>query len=461
MHRTGPRYRLGWLRDTIDEAARSSPARLTVLVFLAVVLLFTSLLSLPMATASGAPAPLVDALFTATSAVCVTGLSTVDVATFWSPFGETVILVGMKIGGLGVLTLASLLGLAVSRRLGLRQRLIAASETKAPRLGEVGTLLRLIVIVSTTVELFVALALFPRFLLRGETLGGATWQSVFYAVSAFNNVGFSPQPGGLPPDAVSDPWLTVPLMLGVFAGSLGFPVLLMIKRRWRRPSAWDLHTKLTLATTLILLVGTIVLFALLEWDNPKTLGGVQGFGTKVLAVLFASVMPRSGGMSTLDVGQMTESTWLMTDALMFVGGGSASTAGGIRVTTLAVIVLAAVAEARGDQDVEAFGRRIPAASLRLAVTVAMAGATLVGVATLVLLRMTGLSLDVVLFEVISAFATSGLSTGITAGLPEPAKYVLAAVMFLGRTGTMTLAGALALRERTKMFRLTEERPIVG
>jgi len=247
----------------------------------------------------------------------------------------------------------------------------------------------------------------------------------------------------------------------VFAGSLGFPVLLMIKRRWRRPSTWDLHSKLTMGTTLVLLLGTIVFFTLLEWDNPKTLGGVHGFGTKLLAILFASVMPRSGGMSTLDVGQMTESTWLMTDALMFVGGGSASTAGGIRVTTLAVIVLAAVAEARGDQDVEATGRRIPAASLRLAVTVAMAGATLVGVATLVLLRITGLSLDVMLFEVISAFATCGLSTGITADLPDAAKYVLAAVMFLGRTGTMTLAGALALRERTKMFRLPEERPIVG
>ncbi len=460
-YRSGRRFGPGWLRDRIDEAARSSPARLAVSVFFAVVLLFTGLLSLPMATASGQRAPFVDALFVATSAVCVTGLSTVDIASFWSPFGETVILVGMKIGGLGVLTLASLLGLAVSRRLGLRQRLIAASETKALRLGEVGTLLRLIVVVSTTVELCVALALFPRFLVLGESLGGAAWHAVFYAVSAFNNVGFSAHPGGLPEEAISDPWLCVPLMLGVFAGSLGFPVLLMIKRRWRRPSTWDLHSRLTMATTLILLAGTIVVFTLLEWDNPKTLGGVHGFGTKLLAVLFASVMPRSGGMSTLDVGQMTESTWLMTDALMFVGGGSASTAGGIRVTTLAVIVLAAVAEARGDHDVEASGRRIPAASLRLAVTVAMAGATLVGVATLVLLRITGLSLDVMLFEVISAFATCGLSTGITPDLPEPAKYVLAAVMFLGRTGTMTLAGALALRERTKMFRLPEERPIVG
>jgi Trk-type K+ transport system membrane component len=172
-------------------------------------------------------------------------------------------------------------------------------------------------------------------------------------------------------------------------------------------------------------------------------------------------MPRSGGFSTLDVSEMRETTWLATDALMFVGGGSASTAGGIRVTTLAVLFLAVVAEARGDSDVEFSRRRIPAASVRIAVTVLLVGATVVLIGTLVLLGVTGLPLDVVLFETISAFATCGLSTGITPGLPESAKYVLSAMMFVGRTGTMTLAGALALRERRRMYRLPEERPIIG
>ncbi|MFP5347975.1 MAG: TrkH family potassium uptake protein [Actinomycetes bacterium] len=453
------RYGLGWFRNRLDEVARTSPARLALSIFFSVVVLFTGLLSLPVATASGRRAPFADALFTATSAVCVTGLSTVDIARYWSGFGLVVVLVGMKVGGLGVLTLASLLGLAISRRLGLRQRLMAASETKALRLGEVGTLLRLIVMVSTSVELGVAVVLFPRFLVLGETVAGAAWHSVFYAVSAFNNVGFSAHPGGLPAETAGDPWVAVPLMVGVFAGSLGFPVLLMLKRTLR-PSRWDLHTRLTLQTTLLLLVGAIVLIGGLEWRNPQTLGGLHG-GTKALATVFTAVMPRSGGMSVVDVGQMHEATWLVTDALMFVGGGSASTAGGIRVTTLAVIVLAMVAEARGDADVEVGRRRIPTGSLRVAVSVAMAGATMVGAATVVMLTLTGLSLDVVLLEVISAFATCGLSTGITPDLPEPAKYVLVAVMFLGRTGTTTLAGALALRERSKLFRLPEERPIVG
>jgi Trk-type K+ transport system membrane component len=172
-------------------------------------------------------------------------------------------------------------------------------------------------------------------------------------------------------------------------------------------------------------------------------------------------MPRSGGFSTVNVGEMHEGTWLLMDALMFVGGGSASTAGGIKVTTLAVMLLAIIAEGRGDKDVEAYGRRIPREALQVAIAVSLVSATLVLVSSLLLLAMTGLTLDKVLFEVISAFATCGLSTGITADLPDGAKYVLTVLMFIGRTGTMTLAAALALRNRRRVIRLPEERPIIG
>lgn len=447
------------LRDALDEVARSSPARLTLTVFGSVVVLFTALLSLPFATRSGDAAPLADAFFTATSAVCVTGLVTVNTAEYWSGFGQAVILLAMQVGGLGILTLASLLGLAVSRRLGLRQRLLAATETKALRLGEVGSLLRTIIITSLTVELAIAAVLVPRFALRGEGAGEALWHGVFYAVSAFNNAGFVSHVDGLT-DMATDPWILLPLATGVFLGSLGFPVLLMLARRWRRPAEWDLHTRLTLGTTTLLTVLAVVLIGGFEWSNRDTFGPLST-GEKLLASVFAGVMPRSGGFSTVDVGEMRETTWLVTDALMFVGGGSASTAGGIRVTTLAVLFLAVLAEARGDPDVEFSRRRIPPATLRIAVTVLLVGATVVLVGTLVLLTVTGLPLDAVLFEVLSAFATCGLSTGITPTLPESGKYVLALLMFVGRTGTMTLAAALALRERRRMYRLPEERPIVG
>ena len=446
-------------RELVDRVARQSPARLAISVFAAVCAVFTALLSLPQSRAGAGTAPFVDALFTAVSAVCVTGLTTVDTGAYWSGFGQAVILVAIKVGGLGVMTLASLLGIAVSRRIGLTQRLLTASETKSSGLGEVGSLLRVVILTSTAIELAIAVVLVPRFLVRGESVGDALWQGVFYAISAFNNAGFVPTEEGMAP-YTGDWWVSMPILLGVFIGSLGFPVILNVARRRRDFGRWSLHSKLTVVTSLGLLALTVVLIAIFEWRNPATFGRLDP-ATKVLATLFMGVMPRSGGFSTVATDEMHESTWLLFDALMFVGGGSASTAGGIRVTTLAVLLLAIVSEARGDRDVEAFGRRIPRDSLRLAVAVAFIGATAVGLATLLLLEITGLSLDVILFEVISAFATVGLSTGITPNLPDEGKYVLTVLMFVGRTGTMTLAAALAVRDRRRVIRYPEERPIIG
>lgn len=453
-------------RDAVDRLARTSPARLALAVFAAVIGAVTVLLALPAATASGQSAPFVDALFTATSAVSVTGLITVDTAAYWSSFGHVVIAVAIQIGGLGVMTLASILGLAVSRRIGLTQRLLAASETKTQRLGEVGSLVRVVVATSIVIEASLALVLVPRFWSLGEGWGEGLWHGVFMAVSIFNNAGFTILPEGLSPH-VGDWWIGLPIVVGTFIGAIGFPVILNVWHVWRsggrngrRSRRLTLHSKLTLATSGVLAVLGVAGVAALEWSNRATLGALP-FADRVIATLIAGVSPRSSGFSTIPVPQMRESTWFLTEALMFVGGGSASTAGGIKVTTFAVMVLAIVAEARGDRDVEAFGRRIDPATLRIAVAVAFIGSTLVGVATLALLWITDLPLNVVLFEVISAFATCGLSTGITADLPEAARYVLSALMFAGRTGTMTFAAALALRSRRRVIRLPDERPIVG
>ncbi len=457
--RLKPSRALGAVRDAVDHVARHSPARLALLVFAAIIAVFTALLSLPAATRSGARAPFVDALFTAVSAVCVTGLTTVSTATYWSGFGQAVIIVGVKIGGLGVMTLASILGLAVARRIGLTQRLLAASETKTTRLGEVGTLVRAVVVASLAVELTVFLALLPRFLTLGQSLGDAAWNAVFMAVSIFNNAGFVVLESGLDP-FVGDWWMGLPIILGGAIGALGFPVILNVAEHWRRARHLSLHSKLTLVTYGVLAVGGALAFALFEWRNPATLGQLP-VADRVLASLLAGVNSRSSGLSTIDVGAMSDTTWFVQDALMFVGGGSASTAGGIKVTTFAVLVLAIVAEARGDRDAEAFGRRVGTTTIRLAVAVAFLGATLVGVGTLALLALTHHHLEIVLFEVISAFATVGLSTGITPDLPDAGKYVLAALMFAGRLGTVTLAGALALRQRRRVIRMPSEPPIVG
>ena len=250
------------------------------------------------------------------------------------------------------------------------------------------------------------------------------------------------------------------LSIGVFLGSIGFPVIFALARGWRNPRRWSVHVKLTLSTTVILIVIGAIAIYMLEVSNAATLG-TRDAAVGPMTATFLSVMTRSGGFSTVDVSQMNESTLLVMDMLMFVGGGSASTAGGIKVTTLAVLFLAAWAEARGVEDMHAFDRRIPTDVLRLAVSVVLWGATIVATASIVLLQLTTATLDFVLFDVISAFATVGLSTGLTAELPDPGKYVLAATMWAGRVGTVTLAAALAASQRRQLFRRAEERPIVG
>lgn len=446
------------LRDRIDNLAKRSPARMAMLVFAFIILTITALLLVPIAKAGPGSASLIEALFTATSAVCVTGLVVVDTATYWTPFGQVAIALGIQIGGLGVMTLASILGLAVSRHLGLTQRILTATETKS-RLGDVGTLLRAVILTSIIAETILMIVFLPSFVPRTDSFLSALADSALMAVSTFNNAGFVFLESGLAP-FVGNWAICVPIILGTIVGAIGFPVILNISQNWRQPRRWSLHTKLTVVTYLLILAASAVLIGGLEWSNPDTLGGLSN-SERTLATLFHATTPRSSGLATVDVSAMNETTWFLTDVLMFIGGGSASTGGGIKVTTFAVLVLAIIAEARGDRDTEAFGKRIPADVIRLAISAAFLGAFLVGTATLALLQLTNLPLSQVLFEVISAFATCGLSTGITAELPDSAKIVLIVLMYLGRVGTMTMAAALALRRRRRVIRLPEERPVIG
>jgi len=460
------------LVDLVGDLSVTSPARFAIVVFALLVAVFTVLFSLPVATASGHQAPLVDALFTAVSVVCVTGLSTVDMATFWSPFGHLLVFVGVEIGGIGVLTLASILGLIISRKLGLRQKLVAAgdanplrlhrgpvAESQAVWLGETGGLLITVATSVLVIEGVVAALLFPRMLLGGVDPWTAAWQALYMAAMAFTNTGFLPGRDGLAPYA-HDVWFLVALMIGVVFGAIGFPVIYALRRGWRTPRHWSLHVRITLVTFGILLVGGALAYFLIEFDNPQTMAGMDP-GQRVLQSFFLSTMARSGGFATFDTSHLGSAGLLVTDMLMFVGGGSASTAGGIKVTTLAVLFIAAFAEARGTDDVEVGGRRIPQDVVRVAVSVVIWAATIVSTVTIVLLLMTGDRLDRVLFDVISAFATCGLSTGFAEHAPPAAQYLLALTMFMGRIGTVTLAAAVAASSRRHLYHLAEERPIVG
>lgn len=436
------------------------PARIVPAAFLITILIGTALLMLPAAHAEAGGAPWIVALFTAVSAVCVTGLVIVDTGTYWSPFGQVVIMALFQIGGFGMMTAATLLGLMVNRSLRLRTKLTAQVETHSLGVGDVTSVAKLVLIVTIIAESIVAVFLTTRLHAAYDLpLTEAAWSGVFHAVSAFNNAGFSIHEDSLVRYA-SDAIILVPVMLAIIVGGLGFPVLHDLRNRLRDPHHWSVHTKLTLFGSGVLLAGGAAILLFFEWSNPLTLGPLT-VAEKLLSATFASVSARTAGFNAIDIGALTHESWGLHYFLMFIGGGSAGTAGGVKVGTAMILILLVVAEIRGRSDTEAFGRRISISAQRQAITVLVLGSTMVVLGTLVILRQTDIPSDQVIFEVISAFATVGLSTGITADLPEAAQLMLALLMYVGRVGTITLAASLALGEHRMPYRYPEEHPIVG
>ena len=445
--------------QSLRSVLRLTPGRAISGAFGLVLAVGTFLLSLPIAV-QGRSATFMEALFTATSALCVTGHIVVDTPVFWSPFGQGVILVLIQIGGFGVMSIATLLGLLVARRLGLRTRLTAVSETHTVAVGDVRRVLLGVAVITMTTQAVVALVLFLRFWLGyAEEPGRAVWLGVFHAVSAFNNAGFALFSDNLM-SFVADPWICLPISAAIILGGLGFPVIMELRRRLLLPRRWTLNTMTVVIGSLVLLVFGAIALTTLEWSNPGTLGPLDPAG-RLLAGFAMSVMPRTAGFNTIDVSQMHAESWFVTDILMFIGGGPAGTAGGLKITTFAVLFFIIVAELRGDTAVNMFGKRLPRSTHREALTVALLAVALVVGSTLAIMLMSPFGLDRVLFEVISAFATVGLSTGITADLPEVAQLVLIALMFIGRLGPVLLGSALALTTQKRMYELPKERPIIG
>jgi trk system potassium uptake protein TrkH len=436
------------------------PARLIAAAFVTAISVGTLLLLLPVATAEGGRASLLTALFTATSALTVTGLVVENTASYWSGFGEGVILALMQIGGFGIMFLASLVAVAVFHRLGLRRRLLTQAETGAIQLGDIRRILVGVAWFTLVFEGAIAVVLALKLGLgEGEPALRAAYLGVFHAVSAFNNAGFDLFDDSLVGFA-GDFWMLVPILAGLVVGGLGFPVLVDLRRALLRPARWSLHTKLTLYTTGLLLAAGISGFLWFEWSNPGTLGDM-GWPGKLLTGVFQGATPRTAGFTTIDYGSADETTLLTTTMLMFVGGGSASTAGGIRVTTFALLGFMMWSEVRAEPDVQLFRRRVHPAAQRQALTVALVGLTVAVWGTLTIMAVSPASLSESLFEAFSAFGTVGLSTGITAELSAPGQLVLIALMFLGRIGPWTFAAALVLRQRRSQYRYPEERPIIG
>jgi trk system potassium uptake protein TrkH len=446
--------RLGHLVDSVR-----NPAQLVLTAFVALAAVGTLLLRLPFAIDEGAPSPdLVDAAFWSTSASTVTGLSTIDVRVF-STFGELVLLALVQVGGFGVMTIGAALALAASRRLGLRQRMLAKAELGAGEMGELKALILAIARITIVVELAIAIVLFATFRLRhGEPVGRAAYSAVFHAVTAFNNAGISLHSDNLVRYR-DDPFVVLPMSLAFIVGGLGFPVLVEFIRRVR-PSRWTLNTRITLLATAGLLVIGPVLVLALEWGNPLTLGPMNLFD-KLLAAWFQGTSPRTAGFNTIDLAAQTGPTLNVQSALMFIGAGPASTSGGIKVTTFAVLGFAMWAEVRGDEDVNAFGRRLSPRVQRQALTMALLAIGAVFGLAIILSALSDLPFTSTLYESASAFGTTGLSVGVSAVAPEPGQWLLLGMMLLGRVGPMTFVSALALRETSRAYRFPEERPLIG
>lgn len=442
----------------------AQPTRLLIGVYVGIAVCGAALLALPLATPAGQGGASVDvALFTATSALTVTGLVVVDTATEWSRVGQAVILVLIQVGGFGITTFASVFAVLVFRRLGLRARLATQLEQNQPEIGGLRSLVGRIALFYLVVEVVGLLVLAIAFRqARGGSLPTALWDGLFHAVSAFNNAGFSNFAGGLD-GFVAAPVVLVTVMVLVVVGGLGFPVVLeVIRSRLRSPSRWSIHTRLTLGMTGLLLVGGFVGFAVLEWTNPQTLGGIGGTGNRIVNAGFAAVMNRTAGFATVDMGEVGSAGLLLNSAQMFIGGGSASAAGGIKVTTFAVLAYAIVAELRGDRDVNVLGRRIAESTQRQALAVALLGVASIAAGSIVIAATSpSLPFGAVVFEVVSAVSTVGLSTGVTPELGTVGRLVTVALMLLGRLGPITFGTALVLRKRQLHLRYPEGRPLIG
>ncbi|HET6658567.1 MAG TPA: potassium transporter TrkG [Rubrobacter sp.] len=437
---------------------RLSASRLIVYGFIALVAGGTALLKLPWATTDGIS--LVNAFFVAVSCSTVTGLSTVAIPETFTHFGELVMMVLMQLGGIGIMTVTTLAALLVGQRVGFR-RLIAVSE-ETENAGSPRNTLRLvfqIARITFIVELLGAVALSIGFVQAGLGLGEGVFQGIFHAIMAFCNAGFATLPGD---DLISyaGNWLIVVALVCVITlGGLGFPVLVDLYH-YRQSPRLSVHSRVVLITSSALVVFGVLSVAVMEWTNPHTLGG-ESMSTKAAMSLFQGVTPRTAGFQTVSYPEMREPTLLVQTVLMFIGTAPTSTGGGIKVTTLALVVLIVAAQVRGQERITLFWRTLPRPLISRALSVLAVASLLVLLSTLALMVSDGLELLPALFEVTSAFGTVGLSLDVTPHLSTFGKILISVLMFLGRVGPITFIVALAARQRTPHYRYPEEEIAIG
>ena len=438
---------------------RLSAPRLIVLAFAGLVVVGTLLLKIP---AANNGISWLDAFFESVSAVTVTGLQAVVPAEDFTPLGQGILAALIQLGGLGIMTLATVGALLIGRRMGFRELLVVREELASPDSPRnVARLVGQVALITLLVEIVGAVILTIRFALEGHGFG-SIGLGLFHTVAAFCNAGFDIFEGGTASYA-GDPTVNLTLIYLIIAGGLGFPVLVNLYY-YPRIRRLTLGSKLVLITTAVLLVVGVASVALLEWTNPRTLGG-EPLGTKVLMSLFQGVTPRTAGFATVTYSDMRDPTLAVQMALMFIGTAPISTGGGIKVTTVALLFLVLLSQVRGQEEISAFGRRIPRSLIAKSVTVMTLSTLLVGGTALALMISDGLTFLEALFEVTSAFGTVGLSLGPGYGFATEispfGKILLALIMFAGRVGPITLVVALSERSKPRRYSYPEEEIAIG
>lgn len=418
-------------------------ATVMALGFLAIITIGTILLMLPISSASGQFTSPLTAAFTAVSATCVTGLVVVESGVYWSVFGKCLIILLIQIGGLGFMTMAVLLSVIVRRSLSPRDRVLVAASYGITDFGGVNLLVKRILLGTLTIEGAGALLLSLKFIPDFGFLKGIAY-SVFHSISAFCNAGFDILGNGDSMGAyATDPVVSITLMLLVLLGGIGFPVWNEFIG-YKKGQKFSVYTKFVLILSLIYVVGGAMIVAILEWNNPETIGEM-GFGEKILNSFFQSVTWRTAGFTAVDNAALNEGTKLAGLFVMFSGGASASTAGGVKIATIGIIMLAAYTVAVGRNDINFMRRRIPMDAVMRALSLVVIQLILTVVATLICTAVCS-NMDIsgidLLYEVVSAGATVGLTAGLTPSLPIAAKIVLMFMMYFGRVGILTVTCSL-------------------
>ncbi|WP_054023507.1 TrkH family potassium uptake protein [Bacillus sp. FJAT-28004] len=436
-----------------------SPPRILVSGFALIILLGALLLSMPFASVSGERLPFIDALFTATSATCVTGLVVVDTGTYFSVWGQIILMCLFQLGGLGFMTMATLVALVLRKRISLRERLLLQEAMNQSSMEGIVRLIRRVIVYSLTIELVGATLFASRFAFD-MPLGKAAYFGVFHAISLFNNAGFDIFGNYRSLTLyVSDPIVNITAMMLIISGGLGFVVMsdLMEYRKNRKLS---LHSKVVLSMTgTLIAVGTIVIF-IFEFSNSKTLGSLD-WGGKILSSFFQSVTPRTAGANTLDYTAIRQATMFFTIILMFIGASPGSTGGGIKTTTFTTLIGAVIAMIRGREDIVLFRYRLGKDRIFKALTITLISLALVIIVTMILSMTEDQAFIKLLFEATSAFGTVGLSVGVTPELSIVGKIVIALTMFAGRLGPLTLAYALGPRTEKELYRHPEGKITIG